>query len=70
MSRDERIKTEIAALWREVFGEPPPPKADGEYMLEIITGALPDIGYDRIRSPHLRPSQITWPKDSSAGGRA
>jgi hypothetical protein len=34
-------------------------------MLDIITGALPDVKYDRMRSPHLRPSQITRPRNAT-----
>jgi hypothetical protein len=63
-SRDERIAEEAAALWREVFGGAPPPKTDASAMLQIITGALPDLKYDRMRSPHLRPSQISRPGDA------
>lgn len=61
-SRDERIAEEAAALWREVFGAPPPPGADGAAMLKIITGKLPNLRYDRMRSPFLRPSMITRPR--------
>ena len=31
-----------------------------------ITGTLPDLGYDRICSPYLRPSTITGPKTRKA----
>jgi hypothetical protein len=62
MTREQRINDEIAALWQEVFGGPPPPKANGAAMLQIITGALPEVGYERMLSPHLRPSVITEPK--------
>jgi hypothetical protein len=61
-SRDDRITQEAAALWHELFGSAPPPSADGAVMLEIITGALPDLRYDRMRSPHLRPSLISRPR--------
>lgn len=61
-TRDEKIAEEAAALWREVFGGPPPPATDGAAMLGIITGALPEVTYDRMRSPYLRPSQITRPR--------
>ncbi|MFI4950877.1 MAG: hypothetical protein ACHP7A_07540 [Caulobacterales bacterium] len=63
--REQRIYEEAAALWREVFGEPPPPRADGEAMLELITRSLVEVSYDRLRSPHLRPSTITGPKGSA-----
>lgn len=55
MGRDERIHEEAAALWRELFGEPPPITADGAMMLDAIMRSLPDMGYERLRSPHLRP---------------
>ena len=61
-TRDERITEEAAVLWRAVFGQPPPPKADGAAMLGMITGGLPEIAYDRITSPYLRASQIAGPK--------
>lgn len=60
--RDERIHEEAAALWRELFGEPPPIRADGPMMLDIITKSLPERGYERMTSPHLRPSQIAGPR--------
>ncbi len=61
-SRDERIAEEAAALWRELFGDAPPPDADGADLLELLTGSLPDLSYDRMRSPYLRPSMITGPR--------
>lgn len=60
-ARDERIYEEAAALWRELYGEPPPIRADGSMMLDIIMRSLPDVSYDRLRSPHIRPSNLTWP---------
>ena len=65
-NQDERIAEEAAALWREMFGAAPPPATDGKALLRIITGALPDVRYERIRSPHLRPSQITGPRRRGA----
>ncbi|MGA0605805.1 hypothetical protein ACO2Q0_07370 [Phenylobacterium sp. VNQ135] len=62
MGRDERIDEEAAALWRELFGEPPPVTADGPMMLDVIMKSLPDMGYDRLRSPHLRSGDITMPR--------
>jgi len=61
-SRDERIAEEAAALWRELFDGQPPPAADGAAVLESITGKLPNLRYDRLRSPFLRPSLITRPR--------
>jgi hypothetical protein len=65
-SREQRIYEEAAALWRAVFDEPPPPRTNGSAMLEIITRRLGDIAYDRLRSPHLRPSTITGPAQPKA----
>jgi hypothetical protein len=60
--RDQRIYEEAAALWRELFGEPPPIRADGETMLDVIMRSLPERRYERMASPHLRPSQISQPR--------
>lgn len=60
--RDQRIYEEAAALWRELFGEPPPIRADGSTLLDAITRSLPEKDYDRMASPFLRPSQIAGPK--------
>jgi len=65
-SREQRIYEEAAALWREVFNEPPPPRAGGAEMLEIITRSLGDLSYRRLRSPHLRPSTIVGPHQPKA----
>jgi hypothetical protein len=62
--REQRIYEETAALWRELFGEPPPIKTDSGVMLDVLLRALPEQAYDRIASPHLRPSQISRPKGS------
>ena len=67
-NREQRIYEEAAALWREVFGEPPPVRADGPTMLGIITRSLGDASYERMQSPFLRASTITGPgrpKDSA-----
>jgi hypothetical protein len=61
-TRDEKVADEAAALWREVFGVAPPAKADGPAVLADITRRLPELRYDRIRSPYLRPSLITYPR--------
>jgi hypothetical protein len=59
--RDQRIHDEVSALWRELYGEPPPIRADGSTLLDVIMRSLPERGYDRLASPHLRPSQIEGP---------
>ena len=61
MRRDDRIYQEAAALWRQLYGEPPP-KADGRKLLDLIMKALPEANYDRLRTPHLRADNITLPK--------
>jgi hypothetical protein len=65
-SREQRIYQEAAALWREIFDEPPPQRVGGVAMLEIITRSLGDISYNRMRSPHLRPSTIAGPHQPKA----
>jgi hypothetical protein len=59
--REDKIYEEAAALWRELYGEPPPIRADGAEMLDVIMRTLPDMSYDRLRSPHLRPTTIAYP---------
>lgn len=66
-SRERRIDEEAAALWREVFREPPPVRADGRTMLDVITQSLPEATYERFVSPHLRPSQVVFPRRSRTG---
>jgi len=63
IGRDDRIYQEAAALWRELYREPPPIKADGALMLQIITQALPVEGYDRLRIPRLREGDVTLPRN-------
>ncbi|MBL8769795.1 MAG: hypothetical protein JNK30_00310 [Phenylobacterium sp.] len=59
--RDSRIRQEAAALWRELYQEPPP-AAEGADLLDMIVGGLPEPSYDRIANPHLRPANISFPK--------
>jgi hypothetical protein len=63
--RNSKIYEEAAALWRELYGEPPPIR-DGVLLLDMITQQLPETGYHRIRSPYLRPSTITGPRRREA----
>lgn len=58
--REKRITAEASALWRELYGEAPPPM-DGGSMLDIICSRMPEVGYDRLRTPHLRPANIAFP---------
>jgi hypothetical protein len=60
-SRDERIYEEAAALWREVFGEPPPARTDPRVILDMIISNVSEASYERLRSPFLRPSTIVGP---------
>jgi hypothetical protein len=64
--RDERIYEEASALWRELFGQPPPIRADGATMLEVIMRSLPEKRYDRLASPYLRPTTISGPNMGDA----
>ena len=59
--REDHIYDEVSALWRELYGEPPPVRADGATLLDAIMRSLPERGYDRLASPYLRPSQIRGP---------
>lgn len=68
-TREQRIYEEAAALWREVFGEPPPLRTDGQTMLDIITRSLSDSSYERLRSPYLRASTITGPGQTGEPAR-
>jgi hypothetical protein len=65
MGRDKRIYEEAAALWRSLYGEPPPREADGAMILDLIVKKTPDAGYGRLASPHLRASNITFPKPAT-----
>ena len=60
--RETRITQEAEALWREVFGQPPPCRADGAAMLDAILGGLEVPGYDRLNRPHLRDASLTFPR--------
>lgn len=60
--RDQRIYQEAAALWTAMYGEPPPIRADSATMLDVIMKSLPERRYERLTSPHLRPSQIKGPR--------
>lgn len=62
--RKQRIKAEASSLWRELYDEAPPAGADGSEMLDIMLRRLPATSYDRLNSPHLRRSNLSWPKRS------
>ena len=61
--RDERIYDEATALWRELFSEQPPVRADGGTILEMIMRRLPEARYERLVSPYLRPPQFSPPRN-------
>ena len=60
--RDDKIQAEVAALWRQIHSEPPPDGADGLKLLELMFDDLPVASYERVASPHLRSSNIAFPK--------
>ena len=61
-ARETRSKAEAAALWRELYQEPPPALADGAELLDLMLRRLPSVGYERLSSPFLRRSALAWPK--------
>lgn len=61
-SREDKIYEEAAALWRQLYGDPPPAVADGSVILDMIFSDQPATDYDHIATPHLRPANITFPK--------
>lgn len=61
-TREQRIEAEAAALWRELYDEPPPAHSDGGEMLDLMLRRLPAAKYDRLSSPFLRRSALAWPK--------
>ena len=60
--REDKIYEEAAALWRQLYGEPPPAVADGAVILDMILNNEPPGGYDQLATPHLRRSNITFPR--------
>jgi hypothetical protein len=67
--REQLIYNEAAALWREVFGEEPPLRADGSTLLAIITRCAGPPPYERLHSPHLRASTIAGPAQPTDSAR-
>jgi hypothetical protein len=62
MRRETRIYREAAALWRQLYGGPPPQGANASTLLELIMTRLPETSYQRLTTPHLRPASIAMPK--------
>ena len=60
--RDDKIYEEAAALWRVLYDEPPPAVADGKIILDLIFDSQSPTDYDRLATPHLRRTNITFPK--------
>ncbi|AYV49336.1 hypothetical protein CFHF_21200 [Caulobacter flavus] len=60
--REDIIKQEAQALWRELHGEPVP-DIGGSELLDQICRNLGVAEYDRVQSPFLRSSMITRPED-------
>lgn len=67
-TREDHIYQEAAALWQALFHEPPPRQASGATLLEMISRGAPIATYERLNSPHLRPSNITGPKPTENYG--
>ncbi|CAN7500345.1 hypothetical protein LJR225_003538 [Phenylobacterium sp. LjRoot225] len=63
-TRKKRIESEAAALWRQLYHEPPP-TLDASEMLDQMLSRLPTPSYDRLNSPFLRRSDMSWPKRSA-----
>jgi hypothetical protein len=62
MGRETRIYQEAAALWRQLYGGPPPQCADASTLLDLIMQRLPEASYQRLATPHLRAATIAMPK--------
>ncbi|MBI1682270.1 hypothetical protein [Caulobacter hibisci] len=60
--REDMIKQEAQALWRELHGEPIP-DVSGEELLARLCRDLDVADYDRVQSPFLRPSMIMRPEE-------
>jgi hypothetical protein len=61
-ARERRIEAEADALWRELYNEPAPSTADAHELLDVMLRRLPAVEYERINSPYLRRSNLTFPK--------
>ena len=59
--RDQKIYDEAAALWRQLYDRPPP-ATDGRVILDLILDDLPTGQYDRLATPYLRRSNVTFPR--------
>lgn len=62
MSRMSRLDQEAESLWRAMSTEAPPKGLRGAALLSAAMALKPPGQYDRIHSPHLRPTQIVRPR--------
>jgi hypothetical protein len=62
MDRNERVHREAVSLWQALSSDPPPPGLRGVNLLDAALHLKDADGYDRLHSPHLRPSQISRPR--------
>lgn len=62
MDRTERLNREAINLWRALTADPPPRGLRGATLLDAALHLKSAGEYDRIYSPHLRPTQITRPR--------
>lgn len=65
-TREQKIHEEATALWRELFGETPAASTEASALLDRLMESLPEKGYDRLRSPFLRPAAVSSPGQSTA----
>ena len=62
MGREDKIREEAVALWQHLYADPPPADVDSAALLGMIMCRLPDTSYGRLINPHLRPTNIVFPK--------
>jgi hypothetical protein len=59
--RDVTIDQEARELWRAIRADAPPENLTGSELLQVLISQASHLGYDRLCSPFLRPSQISRP---------
>jgi hypothetical protein len=64
-TREQAIDREVRELWCALRTDPPPCTPMGSEMLHVLIGGAGHLSYDRLISPHLRPSQISRPPSRS-----
>lgn len=62
VERNERLHREAESLWAALSPEPPPRGLRGARLLDAALHLKNAGDYDRLYSPHLRPTQITRPR--------